>query len=92
MPGLQGYSSGVPRSPESSFNREVAADLVVSVSTVKKHIMNICGKLNVGGRTQAIAKAHALHAMSVPASPVSRCMMMQAVSKYNAVTLFSAIS
>jgi hypothetical protein len=31
-------------------------------------------------------------AMSVPASPASRCMMMQALSKYNAVTLFSAIS
>jgi LuxR family maltose regulon positive regulatory protein len=42
-------------------NREIASELIVSVNTVKKHILNICGKLNVRGRTQAIAKARKLH-------------------------------
>jgi LuxR family maltose regulon positive regulatory protein len=42
-------------------NREIARELIVSVNTVKKHILNICGKLNVHGRTQAIAKARKLH-------------------------------
>jgi len=34
---------------------------VLSVNTVKKHVLNIYGKLNVQSRTQAIAKARVLH-------------------------------
>jgi LuxR family maltose regulon positive regulatory protein len=32
----------------------------VAVSTVKKHINNIYGKLGVGSRTQAVARAREL--------------------------------
>jgi LuxR family maltose regulon positive regulatory protein len=38
-------------------NQEIAQELVVAVSTVKKHINNIYGKLGVGSRTQAVARA-----------------------------------
>jgi LuxR family transcriptional regulator, maltose regulon positive regulatory protein len=41
-------------------NREIADQLVVSVNTVKKHVFNIYSKLNVQGRTQAIAKVRTL--------------------------------
>jgi LuxR family maltose regulon positive regulatory protein len=42
-------------------NREIADRLTVSVNTVKKHVGNICSKLNVQGRAQAVAKAQRLH-------------------------------
>ena len=38
-------------------NQEIAQKLVLAVSTVKKHINSIYGKLEVGSRTQAVAKA-----------------------------------
>ncbi len=41
-------------------NREIAHQLVLSVNTVKKHIANLYGKLNVQSRAQAIAKARML--------------------------------
>ena len=37
-------------------NREIACHLVLSLNTVKKHVLNICRKLNVRSRAQAIAK------------------------------------
>jgi ATP/maltotriose-dependent transcriptional regulator MalT len=38
-------------------NQEIADRLVLTVNTVKTHINNIFGKLDVGNRTQAIARA-----------------------------------
>jgi LuxR family transcriptional regulator, maltose regulon positive regulatory protein len=42
-------------------NRDIALSLVLSLGTVKKHVSNICGKLGVQSRTQALARARALH-------------------------------
>jgi LuxR family maltose regulon positive regulatory protein len=41
-------------------NREIAEELVIATGTVKRHINHIYGKLAVGSRTQAIAKAREL--------------------------------
>ena len=41
-------------------NQDIAQELVLAVSTVKKHISNIYGKLEVGSRTQAVARARTL--------------------------------
>jgi ATP/maltotriose-dependent transcriptional regulator MalT len=41
-------------------NREISQQLVLSVNTVKKHVSNICGKLGVQSRTQAMAQAESL--------------------------------
>ena len=41
-------------------NLEIAADLVLAVGTVKKHLNTIFGKLNVKSRTLAIARAREL--------------------------------
>jgi LuxR family maltose regulon positive regulatory protein len=41
-------------------NREIAAEIVVAVSTVKTHINNIYRKLDVSSRTRAVAKAREL--------------------------------
>jgi LuxR family maltose regulon positive regulatory protein len=42
-------------------NPEIAAELVVTVNTIKKHTSNIYGKLGVRSRTQAIARARQLN-------------------------------
>jgi len=42
-------------------NREIAQELVVEVSTVKWHINNLYGKLDVHSRTQAVACARELN-------------------------------
>jgi LuxR family maltose regulon positive regulatory protein len=42
-------------------NREIARRLVLSVNTVKRHVYNLCGKLGVQSRTQAIIRARDLH-------------------------------
>lgn len=41
-------------------NRELAKDLVLSLGTVKTHVHNIYGKLGVGSRLQAVARAREL--------------------------------
>ncbi len=41
-------------------NREIAERLVVASGTVKVHVHNICGKLAVRNRTQAILQAQQL--------------------------------
>jgi LuxR family maltose regulon positive regulatory protein len=42
-------------------NQAIADRLVVAVSTVKKHINNLYGKLAVQSRTQALARARQLN-------------------------------
>ncbi len=46
---------------EGESNREIARHLVVSIGTAKKHVSNICGKLGVQSRTQAIARTRTLN-------------------------------
>lgn len=46
---------------EGASNQEIAERLVVSVNTVKKHVFNICGKLAVRSRAQAMVKARSLN-------------------------------
>jgi LuxR family transcriptional regulator, maltose regulon positive regulatory protein len=45
---------------EGYANAEIAHKLYITTGTVKRHINNIYGKLGVGSRTQAVAKARAL--------------------------------
>ena len=49
---------------DGASNREIAHQLVLSVNTVKKHTYNICGKLGVQSRAQAIAKARTLNLLT----------------------------
>jgi LuxR family maltose regulon positive regulatory protein len=46
---------------EGSSNREIARRLVLSVNTVKRHVYNLCGKLGVQSRAQAIVRARDLN-------------------------------
>ena len=50
---------------DGAANREIAHQLVLSVNTVKKHVLNICGKLNVQSRAQVVAKARTLNLLSM---------------------------
>jgi len=49
--------------PGTGWNRgnRWADVLVLSVNTVKRHVYNICGKLGVQSRTQAVIRARALN-------------------------------
>jgi len=46
---------------EGASNREIARRLVLSVNTVKRHVYNLCGKLGVQNRAQAIIRTRDLH-------------------------------
>jgi LuxR family maltose regulon positive regulatory protein len=46
---------------EGASNREIARRLVLSVNTVKRHVYNLCGKLDVQSRAQAIVRARTLN-------------------------------
>jgi LuxR family maltose regulon positive regulatory protein len=46
---------------EGASNHEIARRLVLSVNTVKRHVYNLCGKLGVQSRTQAIVRARTLN-------------------------------
>lgn len=46
---------------EGASNREIARRLVLSLGTVKKYVSTLCSKLGVQSRTQALARARALH-------------------------------
>jgi LuxR family maltose regulon positive regulatory protein len=46
---------------EGASNREIARRLVLSVNTVKRHVYNLCGKLGVQSRSQAIIRARDLN-------------------------------
>ncbi|MCB0166598.1 MAG: helix-turn-helix transcriptional regulator [Anaerolineae bacterium] len=41
-------------------NREISQQLTIQENTVKRHVYNIFGKLNVRNRTQAALKAYTL--------------------------------
>lgn len=45
-------------------NREIAQELVLSLPTIKWHTSNIYGKLGVGNRTTAVARARELNILS----------------------------
>jgi LuxR family maltose regulon positive regulatory protein len=42
---------------DGASNATIAAALVVAVGTVKKHVFNVCRKLGVQNRTQAVSRA-----------------------------------
>jgi len=45
-------------------NQAIAQEFIVSVGTIKTHLNNIYGKLNVHSRTQAVARARELHLLT----------------------------
>jgi LuxR family maltose regulon positive regulatory protein len=42
-------------------NAAIAQKLIITTGTVKRHVNSIYGKLGVGSRTQAVARAQSLH-------------------------------
>jgi LuxR family transcriptional regulator, maltose regulon positive regulatory protein len=47
-----------------SPNKRIAADLVVTLDTVKKHVTHVLGKLGAANRTEAVARARELGLIS----------------------------
>ena len=50
-------------------NREIAADLVISLGTAKNHVEHIMAKLGVSDRTQAVVKALELGILELTDTP-----------------------
>ena len=50
-------------------NEDIATSLYISVNTVKTHLKNVYGKLQVASRTQAVARAAELGVIGVPVGP-----------------------
>jgi LuxR family maltose regulon positive regulatory protein len=46
---------------EGMTNQEIALELIIALTTAKKHVSNIIGKLGVTNRTQAVARARELN-------------------------------
>ena len=42
---------------QGQTNEQIAERLVLSLKTVRNHVSNICGKLQVADRTQAVIRA-----------------------------------
>src|SRR5205823_5210269 len=57
----QGFHTEALTALDGASNREIAQHLVLSVNTVKKHVLNLCGKLGVQSRAQAIARTRTLN-------------------------------
>ena len=53
---------------EGRSNRDIAAELFISVKTASVHVSNILGKLEVGSRGEAAATAHRLALFAAPAA------------------------
>jgi len=58
---------------EGASNRQIAQRLVLSLSTVKKYVYTICGKLAVQNRTQAAIRARALQLVDQRRAPTDAC-------------------
>jgi ATP/maltotriose-dependent transcriptional regulator MalT len=52
-------------------NQDIAAELVISLSTVKKHTSSVLAKLNAASRTQAVARARELGLVQVYFRPLT---------------------
>jgi DNA-binding NarL/FixJ family response regulator len=50
-------------------NRQIAADLVISLGTAKNHVEHIISKLGVSDRTQAVVKALELGILGLTEAP-----------------------
>jgi len=50
---------------QGATNRDIAAQLVITVGTVKSHINHILGKLDAHNRTEAVARARALGLLEI---------------------------
>jgi DNA-binding NarL/FixJ family response regulator len=53
-------SEVLQRLASGASNREISRSLFITESTVKRHVYNIFGKLNVRNRTEAALQAHRL--------------------------------
>ncbi len=57
---------------DGKSNQQIAKSLFIATGTVKKHLHNIFGKLEVQSRTQCIARARELSLILQPRSPESQ--------------------
>jgi LuxR family maltose regulon positive regulatory protein len=49
---------------EGQSNQAIAAQLVITLDTVKKHVSHLLGKLGAANRTEAVARARELDLIS----------------------------